>query len=215
MCTQAGFLTVFPQYIPSLSGRLTKRRHIRHHDILPDQDGIDVSPEIFMNAIPESSPHRQIFRYPFQHRGIKYIQHFIIRFSPHILNKRAKFFKLRMVFACIGLCHRDIYGEYREYIQRIHGVEYEEILFYAPCIFLHFQETMLYRHCKTLPYPCRPLHFYESADPYQRRLSIRIGLCTCNSSARISSTSANTRTSDSYSWTQYSIPFSAAYTVAG
>ena len=71
-----------------------------------------------MNAISESSPHRQIFRYPFQHRGIKYIQHFIIRFSPHILNKRAKFFKLRMVFACISLCHRDIYGEYREYMEQ-------------------------------------------------------------------------------------------------
>lgn len=57
---------------------------------------------------------------------------------------------------------------------------------------------MLHRHCKTLLYPCRTPHFYESTAPYQRRLSIRIGLCTCNSSARISSTSANTRTSNSY-----------------
>lgn len=90
-----------------------------------------------MNAVPESSPHRQIFRYPLQHGGIKYIQHFIIRFSPHIFNERTKFFKPGAVFSLISLCHRDIYSKYRKYMEQNMG----KFSFMLPVSFFIFRKS--------------------------------------------------------------------------
>lgn len=90
-----------------------------------------------MNAVPESSPHRQIFRYPLQHGGIKYIQHFIIRFSPRIFNERTKFFKSGAVFSLISLCHRDIYSKYRKYIEQNMG----KFSFMLPVSFFIFRKS--------------------------------------------------------------------------
>lgn len=89
-----------------------------------------------MNAVPESSPHRQIFRYPLQHGGIQYIQHFIIRFSPHIFNERTKFFKPGAVFSLISLCHRDIYSKYRKYMEQNMG----KFSFMLPVSFFIFRK---------------------------------------------------------------------------
>ena len=89
-----------------------------------------------MNAVPESSPHRQIFRYPLQHGGIKYIHHFIIRFSPRIFNERTKFFKPGAVFSLISLCHRDIYSKYRKYMEQNMG----KFSFMLPVSFFIFRK---------------------------------------------------------------------------